>query len=422
MTLRSFARCCATCVVIGFALSFTCGRALAVQVTSGVSFYQVNYEWDAAFETNSDTGQVEMDQSDLLSATGIAAGYLNVVTTDGWVLQNVPVFNSSDVASNMLLTTDDDIDQTSLTAYVDYSATPLTAAPSGTASVWSVGNVDYEGEGDGIGGPAGDPASPAPNSLTFNPIGQNIVNYQFNHPNEQTANNQCAPMATANNIEWLRTTYGVNFSGSHTLGLGPDNDGTFVGQLDQTMARSGLVAGDRTLGNGTGRLSQVQGVLQFLANQSHSLFKVKHQGTNGGANISQAGMTSTGSGASLTFQFILDELTAGSALQGSFTYPGGGGHAIEIVGAGRVLDVPFLWYKSDHDQSDTDVFDFFGTDELDFSFLDSNFNLVNEKNVPQLQFLISVAVPEPSTLLLAMMAFAAIVGSVRNRRALRGFD
>jgi hypothetical protein len=108
---------------------------------------------------------------------------------------------------------------------------------------------------------------------------------------------------------------------------------------------------------------------------------VKHMGLGGGRDISEAAtdpegnlviVTSMGLGDPVTFAGLFQEICDGEDVELGFLYKGGGGHRVELVGAGTILGVPWVAHTSDYVQSHTDNDDGIdndeGTDRVDFSF------------------------------------------------------
>ena len=100
--------------------------AYAEQPTSGISFSQISFTDPAAPQRYSHYGQVSMDYTLLYGD-----GYINVERYDsgkaaGWVVQNIPVISGSILPG---FSTMFDLGasgyQSSFTAYVDFSPTPL---------------------------------------------------------------------------------------------------------------------------------------------------------------------------------------------------------------------------------------------------------------------------------------------------------
>ena len=410
MLLRSFAAWACAMTVAIFSLGLI-SSAKAVEVTSGFGFSQVNFQWSSP-DVNSTTGQLVCNPATLQASTGLSAGYVNVYSGGQWVVQNMPLVNGDGTGTTAfaLPGSTDGTDDTSINDYVDYSATPTTGFSASPTHNYAVGNEDYDGEGDGVGDPSGVAAAPS-GTVGFNAGGLTTLTYQFNHPNLEAARNQCAPAALANNLQWLHDAYGLQLKECATTytnatGLKGDPGTSIVGRLDVLMNRTGISGASNTVanrktGDALSRTNNVMGTLQFLTNTNNTGVVVKNEGKDGdgtglGGNLTNGTMTTQGQGNTLQFSFILSELQAGDAVQ--MMYRGnGGGHAVEIVGAGTILGVNWLWYKSDTIQTD-DVADpgngdSSGTDKLDWSIIDSNNKLLNQAGTPTAQFVITEAVP-----------------------------
>lgn len=346
------------------------------------------------------------------AATGFSSGYVNVADPAGnWLVQNLPVYPSStydhpSISTRLPLPTTDGTPLATADFHIDFSPNPTPAFAGGQPSTFTLGTtLDAIG---GFGAPdgllTGYRGNLIPSTVTFNPNGLNSVVYQPRHPNVQAAQNQCAPMAVANSLQWLENEYGINVPHDHVKGLKGDN--SLVGKLDTAMNRD---VTSRTQGTSVAAEPILRGKLDYVANNNlASSVVTKHQGLLGGANYTSSNVTSTGNGNTVTFDFILSELAAGANVELGFIYPAGGGHFVDITGAGRILGIPFLTYVSDHTQSDLDLddpntpadeTDTRGTDKVDFSFL-VNGVLVNEPGKPVLAFVISQSIPEPAGLLL----------------------
>jgi len=163
----------------------------------------------------------------------------------------------------------------------------------------------------------------------------------------------------------------------------------------------------------------LEGKLSYLGSNSLGGLRVFHQGSVdgdniGGMNVSASGVTSVGAGTTVTAQFIENEIAAGEDVELGYLYEGGSGHFVDVVGAGTILGDPWITYVSDHDQG-VDTGPLSGTQFVDFSFLadsdgDGVLNLVDEKGMPNVVFVVtqSASVPEPATtLLLAPALFLA---------------
>jgi hypothetical protein len=374
--------------------------ALTVMPGKSIIFSQVDFTWSNATTLSSNTGQVDVNITALQSSTGISSGYLNIITSLGWVVQNFPVFSGfpyASISTRFQLSTTSGINITSLNAFVDFSSAPVISPPSGSFTTFPVGKTQFNGQGFGSLVSAGPVAPPPPGVVPFILGGLLRVCVQPGHPNVQTANEQCAPAAVANSLDWMRITYGIAVPQPNVLGLGAD--GSLVGALDVSMAR---IFVNRAKGNPVSALQVIDGTLGYLAANGLGGLIVKHQhdGVSGGArpgggNYAAHGMISLGNGAP-TANFIINEVSKGEDVELGYVWATGGGHFVEVVGAGTILGVPWIAYKSDHEQTDVDPTDTLGTGFTDFSFLvvaNGHLNLVNEGGVPYVGMVVSESVP-----------------------------
>lgn len=367
----------------------------------GVSLSQVDFTWPNAQTLNSNTGWVHVDVATLRAMTGMPSGYINITSSFGWIVQNLPIFADFDypaVTTEFQLSAASGSDVTALDALVLYSTDPLVAPPAGSMTAFPVGDVAFNGAGKGDPPSGGSPTPPAPGIITFTPFGSILDCEQPGHPNVQAADAQCGPAAFANSLQWLENTYGIPVPHPHLPGLGPD--GSLVGTLDGTMSRTWT---DRKNGDGVTDENFLDGVLEYIAEYClSSRLNVKHQDDSLGGDFSAHGLTSEGFGVP-TADFILAEVCAGEDVEIGYTNPTppGGGHWVNAVKAGTILGVPFVCYQSDIQQtSQGDPDDTRGTDTVQCSFLsdvdgDGLPNLVNEANCPDVDIVVSESPVSP---------------------------
>jgi hypothetical protein len=198
-----------------------------------------------------------------------------------------------------------------------------------------------------------------------------------NQINVETAKNQCVPMAHANNLQFLETTYGLLYNFSlpqpHQPGLGlinpmpgddPEGDGTLVGRLDTQMSREII---SRSAGRTVSRDNQIEGFFGYLSLFTNpDRLEIKHQG--GRESYSEFGITSVRQGVKPTWEWICQEIQQGHGVVMSFgRYEKGlyfvpetnsyktekrtSGHMVRIYGCGLVFGIPRLATLDDDKQS-----------------------------------------------------------------------
>jgi hypothetical protein len=402
-----------------------CEQAMQ-QVRRGVSVAQVSFAWPTAPTTKSTTGELAVDVGRVLSAARASSGYLNVATSRGWVVQNLPLrpeFGTSPLSTEFKLSSRSGRDVPSLKADVRFSARPLVefasfgagtasragaavASATGPSVTARVGDTAFNGQGVGADAPRpGTPRAPTPGVLSFlaallRPLGAVFsMCYQPGHENVQAAFNQCAPAAVANSLSWMRARQGLQIADPNVPGL---LDATsLVGKLDTAMGRA---ATSRRVGNGVFANQILRGKLTYLSDKRPP-YVVSHQGGEtdapGSANFTTGGLTSTGRGAKVTAEFIISEICKGEDVELVYRFPRGGAHIVNVTGAGRVLGVPWITYVHDHVQtSAADPRDTRGTGQTDFSFLadtdrDGRLNLANEATVPNASYVTTESPARP---------------------------
>ena len=337
----------------------------------------------------------------------------------------------------------------------------MNASPAGATSSFNLGDMDFEGGGGGDTGslsgyePEGQVTIQGNLQFDNSPAIPVLAHYQTQHPNIQAANNQCAPAATANSLDFLRTTQGLTithnpgpgqFSPANTTGLKGDN--TLVGILENVnnMDRSGVT----TRLNGSG-VWPLDGLLKFAATDTgiQTYYAVSRTGSftsrsgnggvtlNGTANRTVGTQTSIALGSTINFNLIDGLLSKGLAvlMDEAWGANGAGGrHYVQVLGDGTIDGKPFIIFSSDllqtpADASPTNIQDArlgnyfpslsnsnFGFDTgIEFDWLGNNANgdfLVNHNSV--IDQVIAIAVPEPTTIGLVLSAGVLLM---RRRRA-----
>ena len=191
-----------------------------------------------------------------------------------------------------------------------------------------------------------------PSAVVFKDLPANDAFIQSDHPNEEAANNQCAPMAVANSLQFLKNTQSLALPHAHKMGL--KGDDSLVGKLDETYQRP---VTSRRVGGGVGDL--LTGKLTYLANNNLAgRVSTRHWGSTGvngsnNASVTSGGVTatSTGKGASVKLDEVLQALKEGDDCEIGVLWGAGGGHVMDIVGMGQTAGQPWIVHASDVDQS-----------------------------------------------------------------------
>lgn len=355
-------------VVLAFSLASGSLWGLDLTPGKGVVFTQISYP-NISGGANTSIGMIQVDLNVLRNQTGMLAGYVNVATAKGWVVRNLPVFAESVYPYSGISTAFDLGVQigtavTQLTAAVQYTEELVTSFSATPATVFPVAprNKSIGGAGVSAGGPI---TPPTLNDVLFGDPANNDTITQFDHPNIEAANNQCMPMSVANSLQFLKDTQGLSLPHEHRAGLKGDN--TLVGQLDTAMNRTVPDTNNRRDANATG-VWGLQGKLKYLAtNNLHGRISTTHWGVGGpdsGANnvsstVNGVTATSTGGGASVNFDQVLNALKDGQDCEMVYSWPAGsangvswdaGAHAVDIVAAGKFNGQPWLIESSDVDQ------------------------------------------------------------------------
>ncbi|WP_395700024.1 hypothetical protein [Aquabacterium sp.] len=345
-----------------------------MDATQGVRFYQQDFVTATTTQNNIDTGVFEVNVIQLRQSTGLASGYLNVTTSAGWVVRNLAVppeevYPYARVAADFDLGVASGTPVTSLGAAVDFSAAPATQFSGGTMVTHSVAPTTVA-----IGGASDEPLTGAPDAPKLDPVqytsgSASEIIVQFDHPNIEAANNQCAPAAVANSLQYLKNNFGLPVPHAHKAGLRPSvspGDNSLVGQIEEAMNRQ---VTDRRHGKGVGN-GALKGKLNYLVrNKLDKLVQVTHMGVNadlqGDTNmrsdtIDGVTMTSVGKGRNLDLDTLYNALREGQNCEMSFSWSGtrpdgtavSGGHAVDLTGGINTLGQRSLGWASDRNQRD----------------------------------------------------------------------
>lgn len=334
-------------LVMSFVFS---AKVLASPLTSGFSFAQVDFTYPSATELNSPYGQIFLDYSQIPGS-----GYVNVKTSAGWAVQNLPVLGGSGLPGVSMMF---DLGFTGpqvapFEAYVDYSPVPLADNSTLTGSPQSFGLLNHvEHNPGGSGGPITSPQeNPAgkmtvtfdPNGITTLPIINTI------RRSVEQVNNQCGPAAVANSLAYLKERYGVALKHEHIPGNLGNPPSSLVGQLDNFSDWNAI--------DGVFRANLLDGKLKYLDKNGPKNLIIKHQGVFDFKNKSeipaadrtQGATTSNYQGNLVTIDFLMQEIHNGEDIEMDLTFGGrnGPGHEIMITGGDFILGRPWVTFVHD---------------------------------------------------------------------------
>lgn len=348
------------------ALSPWTAWAAAVAPGTSLRFFQEDHVLGSGATVRTSIGMLSLDVNRLRQASGLKSGYVNVATAQGWMVRNLPVLASerypyARLTAPLDLGVDTGTSVTSLNAAVDFSAAPVTSF-SGALASHAVAPITLAvgGEGADADSPPGPPRPAA--MATPSGLDISILASQSDHPNLEAARNQCFPMAVANSLRFLSNTKGLLLPHEHKVGL--KGDDSLVGQLDTLMERTVV---NRGYGTGVKGPKGLEGKLKYLAQSKlDKRVSVRHWGEalGGDTSVTVDGVTmkSASQGDRFNFEAVALAMEEGDNCEIGYRWPnparyaagGGGGHVVDLIGAGRVGGSPWILHASDLNQdSDT---------------------------------------------------------------------
>lgn len=406
-------------VLIALAAWSSAAFAAPVFDGEGVTFNQVDFAYTDASQSNSRWGTVNVDIGAVTAATGVSSGYLNVRSALGWVVQNMPVDPSSGyptIGTSFDLGAAGPIPGRSLALSVELTSAPIPFFTGGGMTPFTLPAVNDVVAAEGYGaGRVTNPGAPPPvRTLPF-PGLLTSFSWQPGHTNVETADDQCAPMAVANSLDWLRTTYPQSLNlHPHRMGLGAD--GSLVGELETDMGRTFRTRRD---GDGIGAAAILDGKFQYLRdNPPPRSIITKHFDPgkdevvgdfvrHGRRSIDKT--TAADTPADLV-GFICSEIRAGEDVELGYLIDGGG-HFVDLTGCGTILGIPVATFVEDADQTN----DARGLRHWFTALLDTdgdgfiNFDGANH----EVSFVISESVAEPGSLALIGATLTLLLARLR---------
>lgn len=337
------------------------GPAQAAPVAPGptLRFFQEEHMLVTNATVRTSIGTLRIDLNRLRQSSGLASGYINVSTAQGWVVRNLPVlaedrFPYAKLSASFDLGLAAGAAASNVSAAVDYSASPMLAY-AGTPATHAIGLLTVRQGGEefaveGIPAPPNAAAAGAPTGLDVA-----LLASQPDHPNLEAASNQCFPMAVANSLQFLSDSKGLSLPHAHKVGL--NGDDSLVGQLDTLMERP---VTSRTNGSPTNARKGLEGKLKYLAQSKlEGRVTVRHWGEppGGDASVTVDGVTMTSTRQATRFDFdaVARAMDEGDNCEIAYRWPSptatAGGHVVDLVAAGRVGGRPWIVHASDQDQS-----------------------------------------------------------------------
>jgi len=412
--------------IAGFGIS---ADLLAMPVTEGMGlqFAQYNFTFpDAEPQPFSGYGLAAVNYSELAANTGISTGFLNIRTSAGWVVQNMPVDPASGLPGlgsmfNLGVTPNTSVSEIKVRA--EFTAMPIEAFSGVPDTTFTkVNHIDYNAQGRNA------PFLTAPLPLATPVIkwvtgGLTKLVWGGNRPSVEQDRNQCGPGALANSLQWLENTQPINVPHDHVPGIDGKPKNSLVGQIDVAMERQPhqTVSDQKYMG---GKL------LYISKNVTGRSIEIKHWGGTfvpGDFSIQVNGSTVTSvdesnSGKTL-MQWIIAEIAAGEDVELALGALGGDtGHWVDVIGAGTTLGID--WIAWTHDAAQGFNADGTTANNGGVNWFDGGYQfspIVNGQ--PQffltgmkMDFAVSESVPEPATLSLFGIALAALGSSRRRKR------
>jgi MYXO-CTERM domain-containing protein len=387
----------------------------------GITFKQVNFTDPLNPISQSRYGMVSVDFGQVAGAVSASSGYLNIRTSQGWVIQNLPVNNTWDSGGlSSYFDLGSSGTQSSVMASASFSLNPVETFAGGAFDNFNPPTaVDYET--GGLGGPAlGALAAPlVAQAINFNKLFPTQLIFQPGHVALEEDKEQCGPGAVARSLTYLENRYGVPIPHDNNPGIGDNNTpNSLVAELDKTF--------NRAQGASFGYNQLINGKLNYIGNNNlTSMIALSHHNTDPArSGIAAGNYTSTGGVLSMdgssqnTQTWLLEKLAQGADVEIVF----GNRHVVTAIGGGTILGAPYVLLRHDQKQGVAG-----GTSLLDggiqFSWLHDKDNngLLDLANFPgfantDINFMTSeTTAPEPGSAWLATLGLALLARRYKRR-------
>ncbi len=349
----------------------------------GLELFQLGFAFYQLQQSFTPWGRLKIAILQILQATALEKGYLNIVSQDMWLTQNMPIGfgDATELTTYFDLGTPlgMPIDEYELRVFM--TEEPLVELPSQVFDEpllpFGVEPFEYGAEGRGPDPVVLLPIPPAPRDFSFkfdllevdSLSTQQVVNLQ-------TADHQCGPMAIANSLQYLENAGRINVASQHKVGLRGDN--SLVGQLGNAMTRGarsradGDTVTDTTFMNGKFAFESGAGIA--LTHRFQQATDRIYLPTDGNQEFTGSGLKAKDESTrvGITFAWIAARVKAGDDLEAGIAYDNGGGHWVRIDGVMKINGIPFIRYSHDASQTSNDAGDTLGLETVWVPLVDTD--------------------------------------------------
>ena len=338
-------------IALGLLMAAT-ANAHQVPANQGVTIAQIDLTYDGAEQMDSRYALATVDYDIITASTGIGIGYLNIVTSEGWVVRNLPIDTSSHFPGlSVVFDLGGPGAITSLLVHTEVSELPVTSFAATPNTSYAVGSVEQNAQGRGELLGAAPAGAVNVNLVVFDPIGAINAFWQLLNPNVEQDKNQCGPASVANSLQWLENNGHITVEDEHVPGI---RDGSMVGEIDKDMNRQ---PHERvTDGNA------LSGKLKYIGDEGlGNKLVCKHKNRVGSnfvsdQNLTVNGVTSTANTdvTQSLVEWIIGEIEAGEDVELAIGWPNGSGHWVRVNGGGHILGIPYITFVHDANQGSDD--------------------------------------------------------------------
>ena len=349
----------------------------------GLELFQLAFAFEQLQQSFTPWGRMKIAILQILQATALQQGYLNVVSQDMWLTQNLPIGfgNATHITTYFDLGTPLGLPIDEYELRVFMTEQPLVELPDHVLDEpllpFPLAPFEYGAEGRGPDPIVLLPIPPASRGLSFK-FDLLDVDCLFTQPivNLQTANDQCGPMAIANSLQYLENAGKITVANDHKVGL--EGDDSLVGQLGNAMGRGvrsrsdGDTVSDSSFMTGKFAFESAAGI--NLTHRFQQATDRTYLPTDGNQEFAGSGLKAKdeSSRVGITFDWIAARIKAGDDLEAGIGYDAGGGHWVRIDGVMKINGIPFIRYSHDASQSSSDAGDSKGLETVWVPLVDTD--------------------------------------------------